>query len=336
LYSNISDSDFSNQSKDFFLLFQTDAQIDFINENPNQNCLLIDATHGTNQYNYKLIIASVLDKSMKSRPLFYCITSTESTELLTKIFEKLKSKSFQKLKVKFFMSDLAPQYYNAFTTCFSQRPSWLYCLWHFKRAAQKNLLLKIKDEEIRVTVREKFNIMVLTAEREDFKRRYREFEIYTKENCVEFHNYFVKYHGKVKERWSLVDRKDSFVNTNMFQESTFKLFKTTYLKRIKRNRLDWLFTKLLKFDIRIVSIQIRLRYTNNIEERGYRYKTMVSSHRKAMDMMDYSVSPLKVGFCINNYRVQIKKPHVCSSDCEIVCRPCGVCFHCVSCSCLAF
>eukprot|EP00477_Mikrocytos_mackini_P000974 GAHX01001045.1.p2 GENE.GAHX01001045.1~~GAHX01001045.1.p2 ORF type:complete len:348 (-),score=44.47 GAHX01001045.1:38-1081(-) len=146
----------------------------------------------------------------------------------------------------------------------------------------------------------------------------------------------MEYYDKSRESWALAFRKTSHVNTNMFQESMFGVIKSKYLAGIKKNRIDFLVSKLIKFDKHKDSLEVRNQYTTHIEEKGHRYKMMRNSHASAQKISDYSVSKLKKGYSVNNYRVVMRPPYICNPECQLYCNECLVCYHCVSCTCLRY
>jgi len=45
------------------------------------------------------------------------------------------------------MSDLAPQFYNAFCTVNQYQPKWLYCTWHVDKNWQEEIHKKVKAKK---------------------------------------------------------------------------------------------------------------------------------------------------------------------------------------------
>ena len=88
-----------------------------------------------------------------------------------------------------------------------------------------------------------------------------------KDKNKEFSDYLVFYYEKSIESWKLPYRKKSHVNTNMFSESIFSRFKSSYLERIKNNRLDILVIIIIQFDSNTNSLFIRSLYIYFVEEK---------------------------------------------------------------------
>ena len=59
-------------TKDFLFCFQTQDQDKFVESNSHLNTMLVDSTHGTNIYNYKLISISVLDDNHRATSHLFC------------------------------------------------------------------------------------------------------------------------------------------------------------------------------------------------------------------------------------------------------------------------
>ena len=55
--------------------------------------LCIDATHGTNKYDYKLVTLLVKDETDRGIPVAHCICTHENTDILTVFFKELCKKS---------------------------------------------------------------------------------------------------------------------------------------------------------------------------------------------------------------------------------------------------
>ena len=70
--------------------------------------MCIDATHGTNEYDYKLITLLVKDETDHGIPVGHCISAKESEVCITVFFKELFKKSGP-IFVEYIMTDDAPQ-----------------------------------------------------------------------------------------------------------------------------------------------------------------------------------------------------------------------------------
>ena len=96
--------------------------------------ICVDGTHGTNSYDFTLITVMVID-------LWPGAFQT------VKFFNALK-KRVGTLYPKWFMTDLAEQFYNAWVSTFGNKPRKLVCTWHVGRAWRE----KLKQLELEATL----------------------------------------------------------------------------------------------------------------------------------------------------------------------------------------
>ena len=97
---------------DFVLIIKTPFQRDMMRK--FGNCAIcIDSTHGTNQYSFPLTTIIVIDEYGKGVPIAWMVSNHEDTNVLTKFFKHLK----ERIEPEWFMSDDAPQYFNAWQVC---------------------------------------------------------------------------------------------------------------------------------------------------------------------------------------------------------------------------
>ena len=97
----------------------------------------MDATYNVNDYNFHLITVIVLDDYQEGIPVAWGISNREDKIVIKYILEAIKS-SCGNLSSKWFMSDMAPQYYNAWREVFdSTNTKYLWCAWHIDCAWRK-------------------------------------------------------------------------------------------------------------------------------------------------------------------------------------------------------
>jgi hypothetical protein len=117
---------FKNQghtNPDFQLLYQDDflvayAHPEMIKQSneflkQDNSLVAIDATHGLNTCDFKLIVLMTVEYSRRSYPISFAISNREDGILLNYYFQSLKN-VFGQFKCGFFMSDDANQYYYSF------------------------------------------------------------------------------------------------------------------------------------------------------------------------------------------------------------------------------
>lgn len=121
---------------DFLLCIQTPFQRTLL-EKFGHKMIFIDSTHKTTQYDFQLITVLVLDDYGEAVPVAWAISEKEDQETLTVFFDSVKAACGKDIATDSFMSDLAPNFYNATvnSTC-------LVILTTATRAATTSILSK--------------------------------------------------------------------------------------------------------------------------------------------------------------------------------------------------
>lgn len=113
-----------------------------------QNGVCCDATHGTTGYDFKLTTLLVIDEFGEGVPVAWCLSNHEDFTHMC-VFFKIIKRNCGILCPKWFMSDIAPQFYNAWVAINSERrPQHLYCTWHVDKAWREELRKKVGNLEI--------------------------------------------------------------------------------------------------------------------------------------------------------------------------------------------
>ena len=96
--------------------------------------ILMDATHGTTQYDFQLISIVVIDDYGEGLPVAWAISNREDVTLLVQ-FLKAVHAQVGRCETDYFMSDCAEQYFNAWCSVFGcENTKTLLCIWHVDRA----------------------------------------------------------------------------------------------------------------------------------------------------------------------------------------------------------
>ena len=88
-------------------------------------------------YDFKLTSLLIVDEFGEGFPVAWCLSNREDFSVLKVFCEKIKEKNGN-LSPLWFMSDIAQQFYDAFTTVFECNPKQLYCTWHVDKAWHRN------------------------------------------------------------------------------------------------------------------------------------------------------------------------------------------------------
>ena len=130
--------------EDFFIVIQSPLQKQMYLKFAHKG-VCCDSTHGTNAYDFTLTTILVIDEFGQGFPAAWCLSSHEDFTTMP-IFLKEIMKRCGSVNAKFFMSDMAPQFYNAWVAIMGDpRPIKLICTWPVDKAWKEELRKKIVD-----------------------------------------------------------------------------------------------------------------------------------------------------------------------------------------------
>nr|XP_042899402.1 uncharacterized protein LOC122269597 [Parasteatoda tepidariorum] len=150
--------------KDFYLGMMNSAQLKILQIYEN-DIVMIDSTHGTNQQGYLLTTIMVNE----GFPVATLYSSRVSVDVLEPFFKEIRMK-YEDFKPRVFMSDDDPALYNSFKNAFGEVENQLLCTWHIKRAWKLKLVQKIKKEDGRKSVREELFSLHSETDQRDIER----------------------------------------------------------------------------------------------------------------------------------------------------------------------
>ena len=189
-----------------------------------------------------------MDDFGEGYPVAWCISNHENEKTLTHFLNLVKKNlgDFD-CTPKWFISDMAYQYFNAWEKVFGKWPRKLLCIWHIDRAWHSNLS-SISNVEERAVVYKQLRV-ILEETNEDMAK-----ELIVK--CLEvlksddettsFAEYFEHEYSKRAEQWCISSRINSQINTNMYVKSFHRVLKHMYMHGKTNKRLDRLLFLLLK------------------------------------------------------------------------------------------
>ena len=324
---------------DIILVIQTPIQADMFLKCANQSAVCVDATHGTNAYDFQLISILVVDELGEGFPVGWCFSNKEDQATLGNFFATVKANTGL-VDPKWFMSDDAQQYYSAWVKCFSPTPQKLLCSWHVDRAWRK-ALAKIPNKEDQVNT---YHILRILLEEVSVPR----FEELlnkavqswkTDLSTKDFYNYFTSNYLNRKQEWAACFRKGSTVNTNMFVEAFHRVLKHVYLKGVANKRMDHCIITLMKLARdkiyeRLIKIE-KGKSTGRLQAIHKRHTTSLTLSTELIEPNPSTSNQwiVKSSHTDDSYQVteQAKK---CPHNCSLRCRYCSVCIHEYTCTCL--
>ena len=324
---------------DFALVLQTPLQSEMFKSCGNNRVICVDATHGTNSYDFVLITVLVIDELGEGFPVAWCYSNKEDSTLLTNFFQHLKEHvgSVQPL---WFMSDDADQYYKCWSQVYKNKPQKLLCTWHVDRAWRK-AISRITDQELQISVYHTLRVLLEEQDNEKFQRLLEGASKQWQENpkLEKFYKYFSQEYLNRYSQWSKSYRKKAAINTNMFVESFHRVLKYVYQKGKVNKRMDKTIHLLLKyardklFD-RLVKIE-KGKNTTRIQAISQRHKSSLalSTDLVSIDSNENNVWNVKSGKGEEVYQVKLEQAG-CKYNCFMRCRTCSICIHQYSCTCM--
>eukprot|EP00477_Mikrocytos_mackini_P002283 GAHX01002522.1.p1 GENE.GAHX01002522.1~~GAHX01002522.1.p1 ORF type:complete len:316 (-),score=19.95 GAHX01002522.1:984-1931(-) len=200
------------------------------------------------------------------------------------------------------------------------------------------MFYKIKDDKLRHKIDKRFEELTKIHDHQEFKRKLLLFERYTRRLCPNFSEYFIRYYSAHYDRWCLSTRLESVVNTNMFVEAFFGVFKKTYLRDKSKNRLDFLYNALLTFEAHKNVTMLRQEVSNQKQFMGYRARIADNKHilGNTIDSSKFKFQSQSGSFIYKAYEIRNGACMDCSVNCKYICHKCKICASRYSCSCLSY
>lgn len=317
----------------FLTGLQTPRQLELMKEHCGK-IFMVDETHGTNQYKYKLLTCMVIDSNRRGWPVAHLISSKSDAPTLKFFFSALKELGGAD-NVTTVITDDDAALINGITEGFSKDLCHLLCKWHVLKNLKNNLNKKV-PRQLFESMNTEIRILLNTRDEIEFKRLCWAFtkKYEDNEETTEFLNYFLEHYLTVERchKWAMCYRKFSHhINTTGHIESFHNRLKKFYLKRKINKRLDDLVDILLQVEWDDHCSRSRCVLLQNSEER----------HRKGMLIDENSISKelddtweIKSGV---KWYVIVRYSNTCSFDhCYVKCKEklCpGLCSHLYGCTC---
>ena len=108
---------------DFIIGIQTEFQRDMLLKYGDV-CVCMDATHGTNSYDFNLITVLVIDGFGEGIPVAWAIANREDVTILVEFLKAIRERTGP-LQTCWFMSDDANQYFNAWNMTRRQKSCYV-------------------------------------------------------------------------------------------------------------------------------------------------------------------------------------------------------------------
>lgn len=282
-----------------------------------------------------------MDEYGEGFPAAWCLSNREDIGVL-KIFCEHVKRNIGDVAPQWFMSDIAPQFYDAFSAVFRCTPRQLYCTWHVDKAWQEQLRSKIRDFELESQVYTQLRIVLEQTEE-------RNFNSYLSLLCERLHNstatkefaeYFDVHWVPYASRWGYYSRCGLGINTNMFCEAFHRVFKYNYLKGKQNRRVDKCLVNLMKYSRdknfeRIIKLT-KGKSTQRLKMIQERHQTSLRLSFGTITAVDDDEWHVNSEAGDRRYDVKLTGQACDKSSCGLQCVDCNVCIHTYTCTCIDF
>lgn len=323
------------KKEDFILIIMTSFQATLFKKFGCEK-VCVDSTHGTNGYDFLLTSVVIVDEFGTGVPVAFLLSNRVDTVILTHYFSVIKGK-IGTIDTKSFMSDDAPEFFNAWWSVMGKPTHQLLCAWHVDRNWRKNLC-KIKgDQELKIKVYKHLRVLMESLNQIEFEEllQYIINELLASDATKDFGEYFLQYYAQRAQLWAYCYRVGLGINTNMYMEAMHKTLKYIYLEGKKNKRID----KCIHALIKLVRDHMFQRLKKNIKgKNSYRINLINSSHRKINEFKSEDIieenNLWKIKSSSNSYVYTVQKISTDHHDkCELFCKVCNICIHNFSCTC---
>ena len=317
--------------ENFLLGIQTEFQRDAMKKFAGSGGVVcVDATHGTNVYDFFLITVMVLD-DYGGVPVAWCISDKEDTSALVQFFKHLHERVGD-ICPTVFMSDDAEQYHTAWCGIFGPPARKLLCIWHVDRAWKKAIHERVKDEGQKVEVYHILRVLLTETDIIDFQVKLSQAMTYFEEVNPSFYDYIQSTYATRSEQWATCYRMHSPVGTNMAVEAFHRVLKIDYLKHKQNRRLDHLLHILFKINRDLIFNFLRKdavgKRSHKVCEIQKRHSSAANMEEKGcVDIQPHENGTWKVKSETNSDQWYIieKVASTCTAGCSLLCHACNIC-----------
>ena len=325
-------------NEDFLLGYMDSAQCEMLRRfgTGDLSVVCVDSTHGTNIYHFLLTTVMILDNNRQGFPVAF-LFSTRETECVLKLFFRAIRSQVGIISVNSFMSDMAPQSYNAWRHVMGDSVHRLFCSWHVAKALKENTQ-RIADSEMRTQTYVSLHSVMTEHDVPTFEDKLAKLrdQLRSNESTEQFCNYFESNYLANTKSWAYCYRLYTGVNTNMSLERMHRTLKYEHLKGVKNKRLDCALKAVVdlvknqKFE-RLAALckgkytkklsELRKRHEHSVDMTACCYE-MPSGNEWIVQSEESTYNLYTVSFC----------EQVCTR-CDLRCDDCNMCIHSYMCTC---
>ena len=326
------DSENRLEKDDFMLIIQTEAQKHLMRQFGGKG-IYCDTTHGTTGYDFKRTSLLVSDELDEGIPVAHFISNKETFHFMGIFFKEVKN-NCGFIAPRWFMSDTASQFYDAFALVNEVSPIQLICTWHVEKAWREELRQKVSSIEIQSEVYRYLGTVVEQTDRNVFEDYLSEFliRLQMSSSTTSFSEYFKKEWLPKKAQWGYCYRVSLGINTNMFCEAFHRVFKYKYLKGKINRRVDKCLVNLLKFSRdkmfeRITKLikgknraKLKRVHRSHLESMNVPFTKVLKQQNEGTWIIESAVGK-------REYFAEKSQDHPCTEkcSCRLSCLDCNVC-----------
>jgi MULE transposase domain len=321
--------------QDFIICLQTITQRRFMLQFGTEKTVCLDATHGTNQYDFNMVTLMVIDDYGEGNPVAFMVCNREDETALNCFFSAIKARlpdgtDFTANRV---MTDDASQYYNAWASVFGPADKNL-CTWHVDRAWRRAIKEHVVDPADQAEVYHMLRSLLQELNKEEFNICLEAFICKLQIQWPRFAQYFTSTYGNRVSQWAYCYRIGTEANTNMYVESFHSVLKSAYMERKVNRRIDSLLVILFRI-ARDKAVERLIKMEKNsvshkITEITKRHVILIS------ELPESTGGGWLIPSESSGPHAYFVAPAKDSCECSMRCKNCQCCPHMYNCSCVDF
>lgn len=291
---------------------------------------------GTTGYDFLLTTLLVVDEFGSGLPCAYLLSNRADTAIMNLFFTAVRE-AVGVISANVFMSDDAPEFFNAWSAVMGPAEKQLLCTWHVDKNWRLNIKKLVEGQELKASVYKAVRVLLECPDHEDFATLLKAF-LETKDPALQrFLAYFKSHYANRPKVWAFCFRRGAGINTNMYLEAMHKTLKHCYLEGKKNKRVDKLISALMEMTYnklfeRLVQLckgktTTRIAQINKSHLAALKIddKDVLHSAEDVWDVKSQSTNGVL-------YKVARVKEQGCEG-CHLRCEVCKTCIHDYTCTC---
>ena len=323
------------EETDFLLGWMDEGQCRMLKEygGGERSVVCIDSTYGSKAYDFHLTTVMVLDGNRQGFPVAFLYSNrlTEATFCL--FFLAMKSRS-DVVSSSAFMSDMAPQCYNAWRVVMGECPHRLCCSWHVDKSLKDITRRLVKhDGELASNLYQQLRTLMQEQEVIIFEAALHAFifELESSSVTIALARHLTQNYVNCSTSWAYCYRAHWGLDVNMDFERTHDALRHIYQQGKRNKRLDSAISSLnnLVYDMQLERVTALCR--GKIAELRNRHEASltlnVTSCEAELGQRWIVMSEA------NDFEAFTVKRWKSDCSCDIRCDECNACIHAYVCNC---